>query len=83
MSILGRSVSSHTVVPTIAYLYRPAGRVILLAGQIVYMKFELHGQGIEEREWQQLKCFGRTVVNICTTRFNIKYSECILPAYVS
>ena len=52
MLIVGRSVLSRTVVPTIASLYRPARRVILLAGQIVFMKLELHGQGIEERELQ-------------------------------
>jgi len=45
-----------------------------MADQIVYMKLELHGQAIQERELQQINSSGRTMVSICTTRFNIKYS---------
>jgi hypothetical protein len=61
--ILGRSVSSLTVVPTVASSYRPIVRVILMADQIVYMKLELHEQGIQEGELQQINCSGRTMVS--------------------
>lgn len=44
-----------------------------MADQFVYMKLTLHGQGIQERELQQINCYGGTVVSICTTRFNIEY----------
>ena len=56
-----------------ASLYRPTRKVILMADQFVYMKLTLHGQGIQERELQQINCYGGTVVSICTTRFNIEY----------
>lgn len=45
-----------------------------MADQIVYMKLELHGQAIQERQLPQINSFGRTMVSVCTTRFNIKYS---------
>jgi hypothetical protein len=43
-----------------------------MADQIVYMKLELHGQAIQERQLQQINSSGRTMVSVCATRFNIK-----------